>query len=96
MANLPWPCSFCSTTMTLSCEHCRFPEFTPLGGTRMLARSLLEHYEIDSSQHPTIVAELDGIIGFELLSIGREILEEHGLLPDVTAAAAGSGDGRDA
>lgn len=73
--------------MTPSCNH-GFPVFTPLGGTRMLARSLLEHYEINSDEHPDVVAELDQIIGYELLSIGQEILEEHGLLPAPDEAAA--------
>lgn len=85
---IPWPCNVCGKPMTLSCEHCRFPAFTPLGGMRLLARSLLEHYEVDSSEHPEVVAELEQIIGDELLSIGREILEERGLLPEASAVGS--------
>lgn len=87
-SNIPWPCNMCDKPMTFSCDHCRFPSFTPLGGMRMLARSLLEHHEIDSSEHLDVVTELEQIIGEELLSIGREILEERGLLPESGNAAA--------
>ena len=53
--------------------------FTGLGGTRNLARSLMAHYDIDPDQHPGVVADLDGVIGEELLSVTRHTLAEHGL-----------------
>lgn len=73
-------CPSCGRDEVSTCLHCLFPQFTPLGGMHMLARGLLEHYEIDSAQFPAVVAELEQIIGEELLDIGREVLEEKGLL----------------
>ena len=71
--------------MAPDCNH-GFPLFTPLGGMRMLAASLLEHYEIDSDEHPEVVSELADILGEEMLSVGREFLTERGLLDEMAMA----------
>jgi hypothetical protein len=53
--------------------------FTGLCGTRNLARSLMFHYDIDPDEHPGVLADLDGVIGEELLSVTRHTLAGHGI-----------------
>jgi hypothetical protein len=84
-------CRDCGGPLHLSCEPCSLPRFGPFNGTRMLARSLMVHYEIDYEDHPEVVLELAGIIGEELLSIGREILTERGLLADEVGESSTGG-----
>lgn len=62
--------------------------FTGLGGTRNLARSLMYHYDIDPDQYPRELADLDDVLGEELLSVARRTLEEQGLLEEVTGCSA--------
>ena len=63
-------CPICDQPETVisSCRNCYDPPvFTMLGGTLMLAKSLLVHYGVDPGKHPGVVAQLDGEIGEELL-----------------------------
>lgn len=74
-----------------------------LSGMRVLAQSLLDHYEIDPGLHPEIVDELEVEVGEELLDLAREALVRHGVripaeigaLPMVaTETQAAGGDSR--
>ena len=59
------------------------PPFTPFGaGWRMLAGSLMAHFEIDPAGHPAEVRELGEIFEAETLGVGRRYLEECGLLKE--------------
>lgn len=80
-------CQSCGRDERPACLHCRFPEFTLLGGMRMLAVGLLAHQEVDREWTEAEVMELENIIGEELLDIGREFLVERGLLEGVTQGA---------
>ncbi len=72
-------CQSCGRDEYPACLYCLFPQFTPLGGMRMLARGLLAHYEVDREWTDAEVMELENIIGDELLDIGREFLAERGI-----------------
>ena len=73
-------CQSCGRDERPACLHCQFPRFTMLGGMRMLALGLLAHYETDREWTDAEVAELESIIGGELLDIGREFMAEHGVV----------------
>lgn len=53
--------------------------FGPLTGCSELAAELMRHYEVDPSQHPEVLWEIEQAIGEEMLDIGRNILREHGI-----------------
>lgn len=48
----------------------------------MLAESLMAHFEIDPAKHPAKVRELGEILEAEMLSVGRNYLEEKRLLAE--------------
>ena len=81
-------CQDCGQDMYPHCLHCQFPRFTMLSGMRMLAAGLLAHYGIIRDWNDPAVAELENIIGDELLDIGREFLKEKGFTEE---AEKGSG-----
>jgi hypothetical protein len=72
-------CPECGKDMDRYCKACAFPQFTMLGGMRMLALGLLGHYGVDRSWSDADVAELEQVIGDELLDLGREFIEEKRL-----------------
>lgn len=73
-------CQTCGRSCSYRCEHCDLPVLGPFGGMLLLARSLMAHYEVDFEEHDALMRELADEIGEELLSLGREFLEEHGLI----------------
>lgn len=87
-------CDRCQGPLFLAdCRVCHipFPTFGLLGGMRMLAETLLAHYEIDPDDHQAVVAELESAIGEELLDIGRETLAKHGIPIPAEASASPAG-----
>jgi hypothetical protein len=57
-----------------------YPALGLLWPERSIARSLLQHYDIDpAAVDPTDFAQT---VGEELLMLARDYLEERGLLPD--------------
>lgn len=75
-------CGDCYGPMTASCRKCNPEPLAVLGslyGMRVLAQSLLAHYEIDPDEYPEVVNELETEVGEELLDLGREALARHGI-----------------
>jgi hypothetical protein len=53
--------------------------FGPISGCSELAAALMRHYEVDPTQHPDALFEMEQAIGEAMLDTGRDILREHGI-----------------
>lgn len=52
-----------------------------LGAMRNVAHGLMLFLGVDPKEHPAVASELESLVGDELLTLGRETLAGHNLLP---------------
>lgn len=68
--------------------HAMYIGMGPISGLQGVAHELMRTLGVEPDEHRAVAMELEQAIAEASLDAGREVLAEHGLLPDLTGASS--------